>query len=390
MLLLFCFCILYPFRFKKIILLSIILFFLSETNVHSLIIVISIFISLLLEIILKRKKIINEFANRYHIIAGLTLIAIGIAISIIQIYPDSSSVVFHGLPPLNVILKSIFSSAIFPGSPIIFHRGYIYNLSLNVKFIIFIGLTIIMWMIYIFLLRKPFILIIFFASVVGLGMFSELVYSFDIRHKGFLFLLVIMAFWLDAREVSEVRTYPTQLNKLIAFLSKNKVWFITSLLVTQVFMGSYAVINEIKTDFSYSKKAGSFINEDYNLKQAIIIGEPDYLIESLPYYINNPIYIPRESHFGKAVRFTKKNKTNYSLIELLNTAIKLHLEFHKPILIFMGHRLTKKGPYKISYGYGNNFYYDNESLEKFNKLTIKIDSFREGGGDENYDVFLLD
>jgi hypothetical protein len=388
MLLLFCFCTLYPRRFKKIILLSIILFLLSQTNAHSLIIVISIYISFLIELIVKRKHLVSEIEYKYNLMAGMTLMAIGIVISIIQIYPDSHSVVFSGFPSAYIIFKSFLLSTILPGSPILL-SGNIFKIALNIKLIITIFMIIAIWLTYIFLLRNPFILIIFFISVVGLGMFSEIVYPFEIRHKGFLFLLFIMAFWLDDREISAVRPYPTKLNKVIQFLAKQKGWFITLLLVTQVFIGSYVVIKEINTDFSSSKKAGRFINDDDKLKQAIIISEPDYLIESLPYYVTNQIYIPREYRFGKSVSFTDKNKRYYSLNELLNTAVRLKLELRKPILIFIGHKLTLEGPYEIGFPYERQFYYDRESLEKLNQQTVRIKSFQEAITDENYDVFLL-
>ncbi len=388
MLLLFCFCILYPLRFKRIILLSVILFLLSQTNVHSLIIVISIYISLIIEFIVKRNKLVNKFEIKYNFVTGLTLIAIGIVISIIQIYPDSHSVVLKGFPSSYLVLKSFLLSTIFPSLPILLPSN-IYKVALNIKLIITICMIIAIWLMYILLLRNPFILIIFFASVVGLGMFSELVYPFEIWHKGSLFLLFIMAFWLDDREISGVRTYPAKLNKAILLLLRQKRYFITLLFVSQVFIGSYAVIKEVYTDYSSSKKAGIFINADYKLKQAIIISEPDYLVESLPYYVTNQIYIPREYRFGKTVNFTDKNKRDYSLNELLNTAVRLKLEFKKPILIFIGHKLTREGPYEISFPYERKFHYDSESLEKFNQQTLRIKSFQEAITDENYDVFLL-
>jgi hypothetical protein len=247
-----------------------------------------------------------------------------------------------------------------------------------------------LWLLYILLLKKPFILIIFFLSVVGLGMFGALVYPFQLYHKGFFLLLIITALWLDDMEISEVRDYPAKLNELISFLLRYKGWFITLLFLSQAFIGIYALIKEGNTDLSSSKKVGAWLNDDYKLRQAIIIGEPEYLIESLPYYITNSIYKPRENRFGKTVSFTKGSKSEYSLNELLNTAIKLKLEFNKPILIFIGQKLHSGGPYNIYFLVpGTIFHYDRDSYERFNEETIKIKSFQGAKTDENYDVFLL-
>ena len=387
MLLLFCFCILYPLRFKRFILLSVILFLLSQTNVHSLIIVISIYISLLLEIIFKRNTIANEVANKYYVLIGLVLMMAGIVSSIIEIYPDPHSVITHKFPSANIVLKSFLLSAIFPGLSMLF--APMTSLVVNIKLIINILMIVAIWLMYFLFARKPFILIIFFLSIVGLGMFADIMHPFAIRHKGFLLLLVIMAFWLDDMEIYGIKAYQTKLNKFIAILAKHKQIFITLLLITQVFIGFYAVIIETYTDYSSSKKAAMFINSDPQLKEAIIIGEPDYLMESLPYYINNPIYIPREHRFGKTVSWTENNKRNYTLNELLNTAVKLKYDLKQPILIFIGHKLTLEGPYEINFSYGKKFYYDRESLERLNKQAIKINSFQKAMTDENYDVYLL-
>jgi hypothetical protein len=81
-----------------------------------------------------------------------------------------------------------------------------------------------------------------------------------------------------------------------------------------------AVTNEIKFNYSSSKNIGELIKNNYELKQAIIIVEPDYIVETLPYYIDNLIYFPRENRFGKKTNFTKKSMNEYSLDELIYTA----------------------------------------------------------------------
>ncbi len=258
-----------------------------------------------------------------------------------------------------------------------------------IRIIIGIPIWLTLWFLYIILFREPFILIIILLSVVGLGMFGELIYPFQIYHKGFFLLLVIMALWLDGLETSEVKDYPPKLNGVISFLLSYKGWFITLLFLSQAVIGFYAVIQGVDTHFSSSKQVGVWLNNDYKLKKAIIIGEPEYLIESLPYYVKNPIYKPRENRFGKTVSFTKNNKSDYSLAELLNTAIRLKSEFKKPILIFLGNRLTPEGPYHLNFFYGTGFDYDRGSLEKFNEDTMRIKSFQGAKTDENYDVFLL-
>jgi len=379
MLLIFNFCMIYKKRFSKIILLSLILFLLCQTNVHSLIIVIAIFISFSVESFSKLKNIKNNVEIKKSFIIILIIILIAIFLSVLQICPDSSSSVLNSFPSFDRILKSVLSAIILPG------RGF--RDALGFQNVIFV--SSIVWLIYLYLLRKPYILLIFFLSVVGIGLSFRLIQPGFLRHQGFLFIMIVAIYWLDAVSVEEVHIYPRCLNQLIDIVSKNWKSLITLLLFMQVCMGIPAIIKEIKKDFSPSKKLAELIKTNSNLSDAIIIGEPDFYVEPLAYYIPNRIYIPAEMRFGKAVKFTSLKKRKYSLRELLDAALNLREEFQRPILIVMGHRLDREGPFSIKYPYGRKFNYSPNSLESFYMKTKKIASLQESMSDEKYAVFLL-
>ena len=379
MLLLFCFCRLYSNRFKNIISLSIILFLLTQTNVNSSIIVISVFISLLVEILFHRKKNIATINIQSVHIIGLILITFGIALFILQTYPDNISILAPDFPSTHQILNALLSSILFPG------QSFYHALGLeNAVFV-----SVVVWLIYVYLLRKPLVLIIFFSSVVANGMFFKLVYPGGLRHQGFLLLLIIVALWLARLDTYRVQIYPMFLNQVTDFVANYIYYFLTFLLLMQVCMAYTPVKREIKLDFSSSKKLGNLIKENPYLKDAIILGEPDFFMEALPYYVKNQIFIAREGRFGKKVKWTTENKRYYSLDELLNAAKTLRSKLQKPILILIGHQLSREGPYEIKYYYGTYFTYDSKSLDVFFKSTNKIASLRETISDEHYDVFML-
>jgi hypothetical protein len=54
---------------------------------------------------------------------------------------------------------------------------------------------------------------------------------------------------------------------------------------------------------SSSKALGAFLNGAPSFRDAILVPEPDYYIESLPYYAHNPIYLARERRFGNTARW---------------------------------------------------------------------------------------
>ncbi|WP_260684662.1 hypothetical protein [Rhizobium laguerreae] len=60
--------------------------------------------------------------------------------------------------------------------------------------------------------------------------------------------------------------------------------------------------------------------------KATIVAEPEYLAETLPYYIDNPIYLTREHIFWTYVRFTKEAQLDGDLGETLKTSQDLRAQ----------------------------------------------------------------
>jgi hypothetical protein len=69
------------------------------------------------------------------------------------------------------------------------------------------------------------------------------------------------------------------------------------------------------------------------LKDAILMGDPDYMLESLRYWISNRFYFVREGRFGDTVRFNRNSLSSLSLSEVLRAARSLHADSGRPIVI---------------------------------------------------------
>jgi hypothetical protein len=204
---------------------------------------------------------------------------------------------------------------------------------------------------------------------------------------GLLVTLIVVVLWLDRLEI-RTQDYPGMLGNLTSRFSFDMNLFLFVLLVMQVCVAGIEVRGEIFTwEYSSSKSFGNLISGRPDFRKAIIVGEPDYNMESLPYYVDNQIYIAREGRFGKYVDWGAK-KRELSLNELLKIAIMLKNKYDRPILLTIGHRLVDQGPFKIEYSYNKIFTYDSDSLKQFRKHTSKVASFRQARR-EKYDVFLL-
>ena len=379
MLLLFGFCCLYPKRFEKIVPIAIILVLLAHTNAYATVIAISIILSLMIEAVVRKKELVNMNVSGIKLLFAFSLAILGVVLFVLYMHPFHSRMagIFSGSKDFFQI-----KSQLRP----IFLPGWYFSEALGLRGGAFASVVI--WTVFVYLLRKPFIFLIFFLSVVGMGLFhvrfSSPMYMW---HQGLLIILTVAVFWLDSLE-SRTQDYPGLMGHLINRLSTSMNLFIVVLAVMQVCIAYSAVRDEIfHRDFSSSKSFGNLIRGRSEFEKAIIVGEPDFNIESLPYYVDNQIYMARERRFGKYVDWGA-GKVGLSLNELLKTAIMLKNEYDRPILLTIGHRLSDQGPYEIKYSYNSIFTYDSDSLREFRKSTTKVASFRQAK-EERYDVFLL-
>ena len=325
MALFFLFCCLYTERFKKIILVSVILFLLANSEAHALIIVSAIFLSLVAEMIFKRNEIFRQKRSGILVISGFVIIVAGILLSVLQIYPDETSIVtsVHHLQ-LSALAKAILPAIIFAGAS--FQKVWT---------IPFMPAFVFVWFFYLFLLRNVFLLSVCLLSFAGMSLMGHFVYPLMIYHSGFFLILMLGAFWMEHDEGEQVEADPVHSGWAI-FLKYYKNVLLYMLLISQVALGFYALVEEFRLPASSSKSFGKFLREHQELKEAIVISEPDFIIESVPYYAGNQIYIPREARFGKTVKFTTENKREFSLEELLNTARDLKREYQRPVIIVLG------------------------------------------------------
>ena len=107
---------------------------------------------------------------------------------------------------------------------------------------------------------------------------------------------------------------------------------------------------------SSSKAFGSFLNASREFHEAILLPEPDYFIESLPYYAHNPIYFAREGRFGTTVTWSTAAAVDLSLGQMVSLARKLKAQYRRPVLVVLGHpRAVTDATGDIWYLYNKHF-----------------------------------
>jgi hypothetical protein len=369
-LMLFMACSFYPKRFQNFMPLAAAVFLLANTNAHSLLLAVSLFACLAIQFLTERPRI----QKPKNWLSGFALIGFGVFLAVLQMWPDPTTTVkYHIITPV-FLLRQLADAVINPGA--LFFRAFglpgpLVNFSL--------------WFIILASVRRQLSTgVFFFLATVSLSFLFLTVYPGNTRHQGILYLAFTALMWMEKTDRS-VKMFPEQEN----FLIRYRDGFFLVLLLMQALMGYLAVGREMTFAHSSSADFAAFLKRDPQLREAVLVPEPDYTAEPLPFYVNNPIYFPREKRYGTYIHFTTANAANLTLNELLDAAQKIQKESGKPVLIMLGHPVSLHGPYKKHFSYGKTFLYSPEEFARLQKEAALISQFNGALTDENYDIYLL-
>ncbi len=376
MLFFFLFASFYPQRRKKAVGLAIILAVLANTNIHSSILVIFLALFWLYDIILRDEAIVG-FKDKMRLAVSFLMVFGAVVFAVVTVLPDQTSIFYKG-PAFQVkqIISVLFVNMLHPG---------------NHYDVIFYGVPpwgrdLLVWIICLGLLSHPAKAIVVAAGIVAMGVFFSVGYGGSLRHQGVVFMYILTIYWIAMQSAS---------NKMGEW-KESGLNIVVHLVFPAIFLihiaGSIQKIHrDITQEMSSSKAFGKLINENSSLKDAIIIGEPDIRLESLPYYVSNKIYLPREGRFQNFVRLTNQNKQVLSLDELLHTAKSIKQREDKPVVIALGHfdLSFQNSQQQRTDGYDKKFTWTEQELHGFIDSTIKIAEFKQDVTNERYEIYLL-
>lgn len=377
MLLFFVFATLYTQRQKRPIFTACVLAALANTNIHSCILTGVLAGMWLFDAVVIDRHLLNS-RSAIALISAFVIIGAGILFSVITVLPAQDILV----KPLSQIaseaIQALYANIIHPGK----HFNTVFpGLPGSMRDVLLLGLVA-------GLLIRPQAAVSFFAGVVLLGTFFSTVYPSTLRHQGISAIFMICLYWIVYQQITD--NAKNKLKRSLNFIHKVSVYAVLSAIFAIHIAGAaYKIGIDISKEKSSSKAFGSFIMAHPEYHDAIILGEPDYKLESLPYYVPNLIYIPRERRFGNRVMFPLASKAKMSLGEFLNIAQQVRNSKGAKMLMAIGHLdLFNQQRYKISY-YDKIFTWSPEELTAFKSQTTKVAEFKKAIGDENYEIYLL-
>ena len=215
-------------------------------------------------------------------------------------------------------------------------------------------------------------LLVFWIVVAALNLFSIEVNILSMRHLG-VFFAFFLFLWIVTNQTRTDSVFGMRLNRHI----------LPSLLFGLVGANIFYCVQDVLLPESSSKELSEYIQTS-GYSEASIIADPDYIIDALPYYLTNRMYLPREDRFGAYTSFTKKNKCSLCLSEITSLK-KSELTCKKPLLFVSRFEIVPGKDDTLRYHVNAEkiLVIDKESTYKFRPLK----AFQHAMQDENYYLY---
>lgn len=382
MLLLFMIAAVYPARHKNTILIGVLLATLANTNVHSCILTVAFAMYWFIdETMMGGDKCTGR--NRLRLCFALAVAFAGVLASAATTIPDADTIVTNvrsltakeaGAAALQSLVRPATNFIhVFPHT----HVPQVVG-------------SLILWLLIAGLALRPHAAAAVLVSMVLLGTLFSVGYRGEMRHEGLFVAFVLTMYWVveQHRRGEQTRNF-RKLEVLRLAARQAGIPVMLAMLFVTAVGWKRSWVADLVVAQSSSREFGEFITSHPEYRNAILVGEPDYYLESLAYYCDNRIYIPREHRFGKRVQFTKAAAPNLSLQELLRIAEELAARERVPVLIAVGFEDLRQSEALVHrYGYNKSFMWTLEELDRFEGATVRVAEFRNAV-DENYSVFAL-
>lgn len=216
-------------------------------------------------------------------------------------------------------------------------------------------------------------------------MFFDLVYAGQYRHQGLYLVFILFLYWLFIESIND-----EAMARAKRMLFNAGYVALLILIMGNVATTRAVIAEDLSGEESSSKAFGEFLNTSRTLREAIIIPEPDFFMESLPYYAKNRIYLPREHRFGTTVSWTTEANARLSLGELLSVARDIKTQYRVPVLIvFWPWDRVEYLPGEKKYSYNKVLEWNAAQVADFSEATVLLANFNSAIGDEKYRVYAI-
>jgi hypothetical protein len=337
----FLFCACFRTRIKSHLILSIILFFMANTNVYALMIAISFGLTLIVDFI-SDKELLKTFSRRMlDLTFSFTIFIFGIVASVWQLnqHQDSTLSIWfdwsklHSFSWIKMTLCASIWKSYVPVPSFLTFDSWNSNALIETQFSIgsirvdgmdcagFLSLALLLFSVFL-LVRKPIALLFYILGTFGILLFTYLIYLGVMRHLGHLFVVFIVSLWISSH-YKDSELFTRKIKDLTKLFDKYHNRFIILILFANLVAGIHAFTIDLYYPFSASKEVVIYL-KDQNLENSFIVGNPDYSALLISALLNKKIYYLETDSLGSSIiRNSKRKKVEFSdlpgeLLELTN------------------------------------------------------------------------
>jgi hypothetical protein len=374
MLLLFLFAAFYERHHDRDCLLGVLLFLLANCNVHSVMLVGGLLLFWFVDILCGEAA--NRPRNIRMFLYNAALAAIGVAACFITVFPTLNDLVAinHNTITLKTLTKGIFLPSLqfmrcFPGA---------YRLSWATPLLgkpVTILMSLILFGSTLGLIRRKGAFLAALTTLVALSLLFVVLNPGLYRHQALWLVFMICMYWLAVpRNTKKEPVSPVQLKPIVGRLSIAGTALFVLVLLLQSWYSAKKIIGIVSAPVAAldnrNNNVSSILAVNPELKHAVIIADPDYLLETMPYYVSNPTYLMREQRYGNVVHFTSKAQLELTLGDVLANARRLRQETGKPVVILLSDEIDPSNPAQIyKEGYSWKFMITPEQARVFQLST---------------------
>ncbi|MBY3379585.1 hypothetical protein [Rhizobium laguerreae] len=372
------------------ILLGLLFALLANTNVHSVVLVGGFLAYWFFDLLLARPR--PPLTEYRAFAAAAAIAAVGVVLCFVTVYPTFNDTGQNDLSGKNFALFALGALAVPSSHFMEFYPNRVLELVVAYPLASHVFAALMSVLIYASLLalanRRP-AMIAAGLVLLGLSLLFTLVYPGGYRHQALWLVFMIAITALTGHTQHEGAGGIEAAGGIVKF---GRLCFLI-LLALQVVSGiekvNLAFIAEIP--LSRSKDFGAFMQSHPDLKDAVIMADPDYLVEALPYYVSNRTYLLREERFGAIVRYTRNARLSLSLADILQTARRLQQSEHVPVVILLSQRLDQiTAPVSLRESYVWRLSLTPEDISAFQSATSLVKRFGPvAGSDETFDAYVL-
>lgn len=217
------------------------------------------------------------------------------------------------------------------------------------------------------------------GTVLGFEVLFRVVYPGALRHQGLLAFLVFGICWLAVASSRHDR---------LAAIRRISLGLLP-LFALQSLALPFVVVRHVMHPESMAASLADAIESEPRLERAVLMSEPDPLMETMPYYADNPVYFPRQREFDYRAYFDRKTRQQtMTLAELMSIVDSVGCATRRPVLLSVGYRSfhfadqgSMEGPYGVS------FTWSPPEKAEFATRTRPLPWFPGSTSDENYRTY---